>query len=332
MTDDTKSSNELIVGADELYRSNNGIPMNVVFVHDSDKNISNGDVELYDDDWSSIGDDFVTFEPEIYRLYTGFLLSDIVKSTYKDLEDIHRTPFQSFGDENNEERSKGQTKNNIVDPFILSGSSFSFVDHLTSTTNDEIFQKECEERKQKKQQILTKENGLPIINDDDDDWNEDISFVTSSNLQWLIQGEVMASTSVTCRTRTAQGRKIRRKKQTTINLRTKVERIQHQVIKPFRTASKMIVWSMGRLNDTICQGPDPGLFLTMNHSILQRRNTGLLLSDDDTVSLPGQQSIPNIVETTNPILQDSSSNIVNQSYFNTRQIITRCCATSESLS
>ena len=250
--------------ADGMHRSDSGIPREV-FVHIiSDENQSCcDDSEWYSNAWSSVGDDSIPSEQDTGDLCNGFHHADAVESTYQDLEITERAPLQLTENKNNQDKSN--------------------IPHTG-----------CDETKEEvRRRLLGKEKKyLPIVGDESN-CHEDMSFDATYN-----SGGAQAVSPLTSRACTAQITKIWSKKQSRINLRTRVERMQHQMKKPFRTASKTMICSTGRLLDTLSKVPDLSLFYAMNHSLLQRGNKGrLLLSDDDDVnccmfSIPG---LPNIV-------------------------------------
>ena len=262
-----------------------GIPVYIIY-----------DSEMDDTDMSSVGyDNSFIFDSESDHVRLNCPDDEIVESTYKDLEDNDQIipPPQSFfeepktkeviADEKNESRIKYHTEDNITSSFIQS----------TDRSSGEILQHQddYEDVKETKNQISTESNGgLPFTTDDD----EDLSYTTSSSSDlWRLMKEGIAPTTTAVTCGSIRGRKIRRKKQPmTINLHTRVERIQHQAMKPFRVASKMIFWSTGRLHNAVRQGPDPGLFLSSNLFLLQKGKRCLPLNNDnDTL----YSIIPNIM-------------------------------------
>jgi hypothetical protein len=262
-----------------------GIPVYIIY-----------DSEMDDTDMSSVGyDNSFIFDSRNDHVRLNCLDDDIVESTYKDLEDndqIIPSPQSFFGetktkeiiaDEKNKGRIKDHTEDNTINPFILSTDR--------SSGENPQHQDDYEDVKETKKQISTVSNGgSPFTTDDDEGISYAIS--SSSNLWRLMQeGIAPTATAVTCGS--IRRKKIRRKKQLkTINLHTSVERIQHQAMKPFRAASKMIFWSTGRLHNTVRQGLDPGIFLSSNIFLFQNGNRCLPLNnDDDTL----YSIIPNIM-------------------------------------
>jgi hypothetical protein len=262
-----------------------GIPVYIIY-----------DSEMDGTDMSSVGyDNSSIFDSEDDDVRLNCLDDDIVESTYKDLEDndqIIPSPPSFFeepktkeiiADEKNEDRIKDHTEDNIINLFIQS----------TDRSSGEIpqHQDDYEDVKETKNQISTESNGSEPFTTDDD---EDLSYATSSSSNlWRLMQERIAPTTTAVTCGSIRGRKIRRKKQLmTINLHTRVERIQHQAMKPFRVASKMIFWSTGRLHNAVRQGPDPGLFLSSNLFLFQKGERCLPLNnDDDTL----YSIIPNIM-------------------------------------
>jgi hypothetical protein len=285
-----------------------GIPNTIYIIYDSEMD---GDADM-----SSVGDDnsFI-FDSEKDYVHLNYLDDDIMESTYKDLENndqIIPSPQSFFeepktkeiitADEKNEGRTKDHTEDKIINPFIQS------TDHPSGEIPQH--QDDYDEMKETKQQISTEANGgSPITITTNDDYDEDLSHDTlpSSNLLHLMQeqGITPTTTAVTCGS--MRGRKIRRKKQVmTINLHTRVERIQHQAMKPFRVASKMIFWSTGRIHNAVRQGPDPGLFLSSNLFLFQKGNRCLPLINDDDDTL--YSIIPNIMSLNSSDSMESNGN------------------------
>jgi len=248
--------------ADGMHRSDSGIPREV-FVHIiSDENQSCcDDSEWHSNTWSSVGNDSIPFEQDTGNLCNRFLRPDAVESTYQDLEITERAPFQLTENKNNEDKSN-------------------------------IIHTRCDETKEEDQQrLLVKEKKYQPIVGDKSNCHEYMSFDVTYNM-----GGAQAVAPLTSRACTTQITKIWSNKQSRINLRTRVERMQHQMKKPFRTASKTMICSTGRLLNTFSKVPDLRLFYAMNHSLLQRGNKGHLLLRDNNddfclFSIPGLPSI-----------------------------------------
>ncbi|OEU13348.1 hypothetical protein FRACYDRAFT_241686 [Fragilariopsis cylindrus CCMP1102] len=266
MIDDIITNPRLLTGMNaSKYTPNretavDGIPVYIIY-----------DPEMDDTDMSSVGcDNSSIFDSESDHVRLNCPDDEIVESTYKDLEDNDQIipPPQSFFEEPKTKESTDRSSGEILQ-----------------------HQDDYEDAKETKNQISTESNGgLPFTTDDD----EDLSYTTSSSSDlWRLMKEGIAPTTTAVTCGSIRGRKIRRKKQPmTINLHTRVERIQHQAMKPFRVASKMIFWSTGRLHNAVRQGPDPGLFLSSNLFLLQKGKRCLPLNNNnDTL----YSIIPNIM-------------------------------------
>lgn len=250
--------------ADRVDRTLDDIPMEVFIRYNS---------EMHDDiDLSSVDDNSFTEDSKI-DIRSRFLDDFTVESTYKDLEDLvnvdqnlSQTSFEpktkiEIADDKNEVRTKNHTENSITNPLIQ------------STTRSSGYIPQHQDNYDEK--TITA----------DDDFDEDLSYATPSNLRWLIHGGMSSTNTVTC----CSMRRRKRKKQIAINLHTRREIIKHQAQKPFLMASKMIFKSAERLTDTC----EPfGLFLACNPLVFRRGNKCLLSNiDDDTISLPNIMSL-----------------------------------------
>mmetsp|Transcript_22886 Transcript_22886/g.48689 ORF Transcript_22886/g.48689 Transcript_22886/m.48689 type:complete len:333 (+) Transcript_22886:170-1168(+) len=271
MIDDSKNSSQLALGDNEPRRSG-GIPIDIL-VWNSDATEIRGQIESHGSDCSSIGDTSISLEYETDDDVTKYFLNDMVESTYQDLEGIHE----------NEKNENHQAKNFTAD---LISTSSSLLDTLVP--NNLLHRK----------WNVLKGSGS-IIGNGSESQGDDSSFRSNFpfNHECYVQGSAGSTSPTASLSDTAHLRKVRRKKRHPINFRTKVERLQHQMTKPFRSVHKLLVWTAERLSDSIYERPDSCLQFATNHYTLKGDNESLPLSETkESIELPiRMQPIPNIV-------------------------------------
>lgn len=257
-----------------MHRSNYGIPREVSIIIGSDEEQSSSSE-------SSVGDDGTGGRSR------GFYLFDVVESTYNDLENSNRGPPQSLEDRNDQKLDRKQIKDHTDDPAI--DTTFSPGDRSTSLARDnfpEIGYENANDDERRK--LLVAENEYTPVHTDKIRRQKNHCFDVA-----CVSWEVLATLP---REDTTHSTKKRRKKQFMSNLRTRVERMQCQMKKPFCTVSKMILCSAGRFQHIVCQVPDRRLQYDMNQQyLLQKGNKSRILLSDDYDDDEKDCPIPHVV-------------------------------------
>lgn len=197
--------------------------------------------------------------------------------------------------------------NDATTYFLPSSISVSVTDRWASFSRDDSVDTGCSDTENEEELrllLLATERRFSPIANDENSTDDGLSVKATSP-----SGEAPDMVSVASITCSPHARKRWKKRKSRINLRTRVERMQHQLEKPFRTASKLVLWSTERL----CQAPDLQRLHCVNYPslLLSRGNKSRLLLGDnneddgygdgdgygygDAVSVPDLNSIPNIV-------------------------------------
>jgi len=297
-----------VAGRRDLFDS--GIPREIIVrlevpaIDETQSCDASGGSELDRATLSSVGYDSARSEQSKGDLGSGIVLGVAVESMYQDLEVDHPDFLPPLKNKNNIDRNPSNntwSNNDATTYFLPSSMSVSVTDRWASFSRDDSVDTGCSdiENEEELRLLLATERRFTPIANDENNTDDGLSVKATSP-----PGEAPDTVSVASKTCSPHARKRWKKRKSRTNLRTRVERMQHQLEKPFRTASRLVLWSTERL----CQAPDLQRLYCVNPSLLLSRGnkSRLLLGDSnedddygygygDAVSVPDLNSIPNIV-------------------------------------